>query len=158
MHGKHRSIIVISTMLAALALASPAAASSEAVDVEGRQAVSTGGQCPEGSFVMSGDLDGCWTTDSFRLVAANPSGVVVGSGTETFVGCIGSRCGTLSFSFVFVGRFDAAGAEVRGGCHHPVKGGTGDFAGARGELNFVDDPDGSWLPPADYSGHVVFRD
>lgn len=152
-----RRAAVFAAIAAVLTLAGPVAATPGAVPVEGRQEVADGGSCPGATFVMSGDLEGCWTTDTFQLVAAGPNGIVVGSGTETFTGCIGSRCGSLFFSFVFVGRFDAVEAEVWGGCHHPIRGGTGDFAGATGTLNFVDLPDGSGLPPANYSGRIIFR-
>jgi hypothetical protein len=154
-----RSLVAIGAAVLLLAgtlgLATTANAASSAISVSGHQEVSLGGVCPAGTFVMSGDLEGCWTTDSFNLVAAGPNGIVVGSGTETFVGCIGERCGSLFLTFVFVGRFDAAGVELWGGCHHPIRGGAGDFAGARGVLNFVDDPDDTALPPADYSGRIV---
>jgi len=149
--------LVLAATLAVLTLASPAAAASGATTVMGRQAVVSGGPCPDGSFTMSGDLVGCWTTDSIEFKAFGPNGVVVAHGTETFTGCIGSRCGTLSLTFVFVGRFDATGAELWGGCHHPIRAGSGDFAGATGEINFVDDTDGSELPPADYRGRIVFH-
>jgi hypothetical protein len=150
-------IATASILIATLGLPTTALAGPGATSVAGRQVVASGADCPGATFVMTGDLDGCWTTDTFDLVAAGPNGIVVGRGSETFVGCIGSRCGTLSLSFVFVGKFDAAGAELWGGCHHPILGGTGDFAGARGAFNFVDLPDGSGLPPADYSGRIVWH-
>ena len=106
------------------------------------------------TFEMSGDLVGCWYLDDFAAKAATPSGIFVGRGHETFVGCIRAQCGTLTFSFVFIGQFDASGAEIRGACHHPVVGSTGGLAGASGSINFVDDPDGTGLPPADYSGRI----
>jgi len=135
----------------------PTASAAPSTQVTGRQvAVDTcdGRSGAVATFVMTGDLEGCWYLDEFEPRAATPSGFFVGAGRETFVGCIGSRCGTLTFSFVFIGQYDVTGAEIRGACHHPITGGTGGLAGASGAINFVDDPDGSGLPPADYMGRV----
>ena len=145
-------------LIGTFALVTTAYAEPGATAVLGRQvAVDTCGGASGGAatFVMTGDLDGCWYTDTFDLVAAGPNGLVVGVGQERFVGCIDDSCGTLFLKFVFVGKFDAGGAELWGGCHHPILGGTGDFAGATGAVSFVDDPDGSGLPPADYTGRVI---
>jgi hypothetical protein len=135
----------------------PSALATSTTQVSGRQVpVETcdGKAGAAATFEMSGDLVGCWYLDDFAPKAATPSGIFVGGGRETFVGCIRSRCGTLTFRFVFIGQYDATGAEIRGACHHPVVGGTGGLAGASGSINFVDDPDGSGLPPADYSGRI----
>ncbi|MEW5991051.1 MAG: hypothetical protein AB1736_06855 [Chloroflexota bacterium] len=94
-----------------LGLAAAVSAHPGAVAVAGSQVVATGGACPGATFVMSGDLEGCWTTETFDTVAAGPHGIVIGRGTETFVGCIGSRCGTISFTFTFVGKSTRAGSS-----------------------------------------------
>ena len=148
----------LAALIGTFSLATSVLGASGATSVAGRQVPvesCNGVAEAAASFEMTGNLDGCWYADSFNLTAASPGGVVVVSGLEHFVGCISTKCGTLFFKFVFVGKFDAAGAELSGGCHHPILGGTGDFVGASGELNFEDDPDGSSFPPADYSGRVV---
>ena len=107
-------------------------------------------------------LLGLWYTRTFVLGVLTPSGVLTATGTEEFVGCLdvnGNRTcdasdpdGTLSFTFRFSGKFDPVTfAEMHGRCHHPVVGGTGDFAGATGVLRFKDDPVAGC---AFYSGHL----
>ena len=43
-------------------------------------------------------------------------------------------------------------AQEHGRCHHPITGGTGDFAGATGVLRFKDDPVAGC---SYYSGHLT---
>ena len=160
-----RRVRIIAAAVTVAALAMPASAFASppgVISVSGHQEVDLGGDCPDigavATFVMTdGDLEGCWYTDSFNVVAAGPSGMIVGSGTEHFVGDIGSWSGTLFLKFNFVGKFDAGGAELWGGCRHPIRGGTEDFDGANGVVVFTDLPDGSGLPPADYTGQIVLR-
>ncbi len=79
------------------------------------------------------------------------SGGVQGGGTETFVGCLdanangtcdtGDLAGTIDFEFTFTAKYDPSfTTELHGRCHHPIVGGTGDFAGVTGVLDFKDDP------------------
>ena len=101
------------------------------------------------SYTMTGDLVGCWYTDTVVLTGVQPSGGVELSGTEHFVGCLdlngdercgaGDPSGTFATTFTFTGKFDASGNELRGRCHHPIEAGTGGFAAATGVLNFTDD-------------------
>jgi hypothetical protein len=88
-----------------------------------------------------GSLDGCWYTyvDSARI---NPSGTYVERGTEVFVGCLdGTSCGTFETTYTFTAKYtdDTFAEEIHGRCHHPIVGGTGDFAGATGVVLFKDD-------------------
>ena len=49
--------------------------------------------------------------------------------------------GTIDFSYTFTAKYDPTFTmELHGRCHHPVVGGTGDFAGVTGVLDFQDDP------------------
>ena len=48
--------------------------------------------------------------------------------------------GTLSFRFLYWGKFGPETRSIWGSCWHPVTGGTGDFAGAEGVLTMVDTP------------------
>lgn len=92
-------------------------------------------------IAMSGSLDGCWYT----YVSAsrfNPSGTYVEQGTELFVGCLdGMACGTFETVYTFTGKYtdDTFAEEIHGRCEHRIVGGTGDFAGAKGVINFKDD-------------------
>lgn len=99
-------------------------------------------------FTMSGSLVGCWYSvdliDKFQ-----DNGTLQETGHELFVGCIdsggdgscsGDPTGTLSFSYVFTGKFDPVTfEEIKGRCTHHVDEGTGGFAQASGVINFKDD-------------------
>lgn len=88
-------------------------------------------------YLMTGALDGCWWVDTFELQPHPAQAGMLARGTEHFTGCLGSVCGTFTTTYTYTARFDGA-TELHGRCHHPVTGGTGGFAGARGELNFTD--------------------
>jgi hypothetical protein len=107
-------------------------------------------------------LVGGWKTTSFSYGVITPSGVVTGTGTEEFDGCLDANgdgacgasepTGTLDFSFEFSGKYDPITfAQQHGRCHHPITGGTGSFAAATGVLHFKDDPATGC---SYYSGHV----
>ena len=76
------------------------------------------------------------------------NGALQETGHELFVGCVdsggdgscsGEPTGTLSFSFVFTGKFDPMTfEEIKGRCHHHVDEGTDGFAQASGVINFKD--------------------
>ena len=108
-------------------------------------------------------LIGWWRTTSFQLGVITPSGVVTGTGTEEFEGCLDANgdascggsepAGTLRFSFTYSAKFDPVTfAQQHGRCHHPITGGTGDFADATGVLRFTDDPAAGC---SFYSGHLT---
>ena len=140
-------------------IAQPAAAS--VISVSGTQAFASsdpvGAACiaadpvPGGApavFTMSGSLAGCWylvdVVDKFQ-----DNGALQETGHELFVGCLdrgddgscsGDPSGTLSFSYVFTGKFDPVTfEEIKGRCHHHVDEGTDGFAQASGVVNFKDD-------------------
>ena len=56
------------------------------------------------------------------------------SGTERFVGCIGTRCGALAFRFRGGFVADLATSTLRGGRTLVVTGGSGGLAGAQGTV------------------------
>ena len=64
----------------------------------------------------------------------SPSGRAWISGTERFVGCIGTRCGALTFRFRGGFVADLATSTLRGGRTLVVTGGSGGLAGARGTV------------------------
>ncbi len=62
--------------------------------------------------------------------------------------------GKLRFSFKYWAQFDATGALVWGSCVHPITGGTGAFADAKGVLAKVDTPTAQGVSTS-YIGHVT---
>jgi hypothetical protein len=105
--------------------------------------------------VMTGDLNGCWYTDSFTG-RSHPSGTYQETGTETFVGCLadGTTCGTFGTTYQFEGKFAPDGSEIFGRCQHPIVSGSGTegFAGVSGRVDFKDDVDAGLLL---YRGHLT---
>jgi hypothetical protein len=108
------------------------------------------GLVPALSNTMTGSLIGCWYTDTFSQVQSGPDGQILAIGTEHFLGCLDAdrdrtctgrdRRGSLAFIYAFEGTFDKQGHEIRGGCQHPIMSGTGDFKGAKGRIDFNDNP------------------
>ena len=101
---------------------------------------------------LSGSLDGCWYT----YVSAskfNPSGTYIEQGTEIFVGCYGTACGTFETTYTFTAKYvdETFAEEIHGRCHHPIVAGTGDFATAKGVMLFKDDVVNLKY---DYRGHI----
>lgn len=90
---------------------------------------------------MHGSLSGCWYT----YVSAsqfNPSGTYIEQGHELFIGCLETlACGTFETVYTFTAKYtdDTFSQEIHGRCEHSIVDGTGDFAGAKGVINFKDD-------------------
>jgi len=96
------------------------------------------GSCGNGTgYLMTGDLEGCWWIDTFNVKPLPVQGTLLARGEEHFIGTLGGRYGTFTTTYTFTAKFDGA-TELHGRCHHPITGGTGVFAGARGVLNFTD--------------------
>jgi hypothetical protein len=170
--------IIIMLAIAALAVAAgvtatgAAAAGAGTIQVDGVQTLVSIGDPYDPAddlYWMAGygggrpGLVGWWRTTSFRYGVLTPSGVVTGTGTEEFDGCLDANgdgtcglsepTGTLTFAFEFSGKYDPITfAQQHGRCHHPVTGGTGSFDGATGVLRFTDDPATGC---SYYSGHVT---
>jgi hypothetical protein len=106
-------------------------------------------------LVMTGDLNGCWYTDSFTG-RSHPSGTYQETGTETFVGCLadGTTCGTFGTTYRFEAKFAPDGSEIFGRCQHPIVSGSGTdgFEGVSGRVDFKDDVDAGLLL---YRGHLT---
>lgn len=144
---------LVTVCVVAATTAVSGASGNSGSSVQGIQTPVGSGSCFDAaaldSYTMTGDLVGCWYTDTFLLIGVQPSGVVNLSGTEHFVGCLdmngdktcgaGDPSGTLATTFTFTGKFDASGNELHGRCHHPIVSGTGGFAAAAGVINFTDD-------------------
>lgn len=101
---------------------------------------------------LTGSLYGCWYT-YVSSSQFNRSGTYQEKGAEIFVGCLNGTCGTFETTYTFTGKFvdDTFAEEIHGRCHHPIVGGTGDFAGAKGVINFKDDVVNHKF---DYKGHI----
>jgi hypothetical protein len=146
-------------------VAAPASASEN--QVSGIQSPGGTPVCGDTSaFTMTGDLVGCWYTDTSNQKKGNQSASgkyqVIYTGTEHFTGCLdsdrdggcsGDPTGTFYTTYTFTAQYDLTPTEIRGRCHHPIVSGTGDFAGATGVINFKDDVSNGTSP---YMGHVGF--
>ena len=160
-------VLLLGAMSVLALIAVQASVGASATIVRGDQwaAVPTG-QCLEPSdfapYWMTGDLVGCWYTDTFEVIQANDNlgGKFKASGTEHFVGCLdtngdgscaGEAMGRFNTTFVFTAKFAPSGDEIHGRCHHPIVGGTGAFAGASGGISFKDIPSEGRFP---YHGEI----
>jgi len=105
-------------------------------------------------LVMTGDLNGCWYTDSFTG-QSRPSGTYQETGTETFIGCLagGTTCGTFGTTYQFHAKFAPDGSEIFGRCQHPIVSGSGTegLKGVSGRVDFKDDVDAGLF---NYRGHL----
>jgi hypothetical protein len=139
----------------------PASADSGAVQVGGIARLDSDQEiCDRGAeeifpaLVMSGDLNGCWYTDSFTG-QSHPSGTYQETGTETFIGCLadGTTCGTFGTTYQFHAKFAPDGSEIFGRCQHPIVAGSGTegFKGVSGRVDFKDDVDAGLF---NYRGHL----
>jgi len=142
---RSRALGVFAAGAAALAVAAPAGAAT-AIPISGTQTVVDE---DAGTFKMQGSLVGDWAITSFHVLATKPR--FHAKGTERFSGCLdrgrdgscaGDPSGTLRFTIDYTALFDPAGSEnlVWGACLHPVTGGSGPFAGARGVIVMADTP------------------
>jgi hypothetical protein len=129
---------------AALGVASSASAAT--VPISGTQTVVDENA---GTFKMHGSLVGDWAVTTFHVLDTAP--VFHARGTERFSGCLdrgldgsckGDPSGTLKFAMDYKALLDPAGSQnlVWGACLHPVTGGTGAFAKARGVIVMADTP------------------
>jgi hypothetical protein len=127
--------------------ATAASPAQKPVKVKGTQTVVDEAK---GIFQMHGSLVGRWVVTSFELHYADGSELAI-SGTERFRGCHDTNAdgscgaaepsGTLRFTFVYWATLDPKTEQlVRGQCVHPVTGGTGAFAKAKGFLIMYDRP------------------
>jgi len=142
------------TALALTAAAAPAVpVGATTTSVSGNFVFDTAGICegaPDGfgdfTFVISGDLDGCWYTNVGRgWDLGPPSGLYFEVGREVFVGTVrGGPEGTFSTTYTFESRWDPSytthGKEIWGRCQHViVRGsGTGGLHGATGLIGRTD--------------------
>jgi hypothetical protein len=142
----HRARVVgaIAATAAALTVAVPAGAAT--IPLSGTQTVVDENA---GTFKMHGSLVGDWAITTFDVIDTAP--VLHAKGTERFVGCLdrgrdgscnGDASGTMKFTIDYSALFDPPGSKnlVWGACLHPVTGGTGAFAGARGVIVMADTP------------------
>ncbi len=124
------------------------------------------GVAPFQSNAMAGSLIGCWYTDTFNPIPNTPSGVIIATGAEHFVGCLDAKrtgacageapTGTLAFTYKFEGKFDpVTDNEIAGRCQHRILFGTGGFAEATGRIDFKDNVTNG---TSNYRGHITLAD
>ncbi len=109
---------------------------------------------------MSGDLEGCLYAfiDDFQCAG---DGNYSEQGRELFVGTYKGHPGTFRTTYTFEAKFEGcengsySGAEISGGCHHPIVegSGTGIFKGVTGVMDFVDNVKTLHFP---YTGYLKF--
>ena len=147
-----RRILVLAVAMVVLALAAPASAGG-ATQISGvglfdgvfgdrGDCDGTGTGSWDLAISISGDLNGC-LYQTFVDGAFRPGGAYFEVGTEVFVGCLGTKCGTFDTTYVFSGEYEEIAnfdTEIFGRCQHPIVGnsGTADFLGATGRLDFKD--------------------
>ena len=93
------------------------------------------------TFVISGDLDGCWYTNIGRgWDLGPPSGLYFEVGRELFVGEYRGRSGTFTTTYTFESRWDPSyttgGTEIWGRCQHLIVRGSG-TGGLRDVSGFI---------------------
>jgi len=154
--------VLVGFAAAVAVVAVQAAAGAGATVVRGDQLLPGPTECLDGTpgsnYRMAGDLVGCWYTDTGEVRNETPSGVVIVSGTERFVGCLNTNgnqtcdpdepSGTFRTAYTFTGKYAASGVEIHGRCHHPIIEGSGTvgFAGASGVISFTDIPSEGRFP------------
>ena len=152
----------LATAILALSAAS-AAANPQTVHVGGTQTIVDEGA---GLYRMHGGLLGKWYILTFDTIYAS-NAMLVGSGTERFDGCLDRNhnhvcnatdpSGSLRFDFIYWATFNpSTGRLIEGNCVHPITGGTGGFANARGLLTMHDSPVGNDVRTT-YTGVVVLH-
>jgi len=116
-----------------------------------------------GLYKMRGSLVGKWQYIPKEVLHNTPT-LYAEAGVEVFNGCIDLRprdakCtrsddrGELHLAFLYWASFDRDGNLIKGQCVHPITGGKGAFAGARGTLRMVDTPVGDQVRTT-YRGHI----
>jgi len=143
------------TVLVAVAPPVAAHAAPGTTQLKGLLVPDTSGVCTDhsasfGTYVVSGTLAGCWYIDTFDVQHESHAGGFVASGTETFVGCLGARCGRFFTTYTFTARYIGE-IEAHGRCHHPIVGGEGGFENVSGVINMHDLPNGS----STFRGHLT---
>ena len=129
----------LATSLALTATAAPSIpAGAATTPVSGTFVLDIGSACtdpPDGfyelTFVISGDLEGCWYTNIDRgRDLGPPSGLYFEAGREVFVGTVrGGPEGTFSSTYRYEGQWDpnftSGGTEIWGRCQHLIVRGSG---------------------------------
>jgi hypothetical protein len=140
----------------------PAAFAAAPVTVSGTQTIVNE---QLGQFEMHGSLIGKWNVTAWAPHYQTASRIAA-TGKERFTGCLdtnrsracdaGEPAGTMRFTFVYWATFNpATKALVRGACVHPVLGGTGDFAKAKGVILMNDRPTAKGVRTT-YSGTLEY--
>jgi hypothetical protein len=146
MAAQHHSRTLATALLGLAICCALTAASAQAkvVSVSGTQTVVDE---EAGTYRMEGDLVGGWKITSFKELATSP--LYQAKGTEAFRGCIdrghdgsctGDPSGKLRLRFRYWALFASDESLRAGACWHPIVGGSGAFAGARGAFQMLDAP------------------
>jgi hypothetical protein len=180
-----RTVILAGIALAAACVSNAPETVAKSVDVPATVATSTGGaatsadrrtvpvagrQIPvdadNGLYKMRGSLVGDWRYIPKEVLHDVPT-LYAEAGVEIFNGCIDRRprdgkCtardyrGELHLAFLYWASYDLDRNLIKGQCVHPITGGKGAFAGARGRLDMVDRPVGDEVQTT-YRGRIVLN-
>jgi hypothetical protein len=118
------------------------------------------------ALLMTGDLEGCLHVFVEESRCYPIDGTYLESGTELFDGTYRGETGTFRTTYTFQGRYEGcnpdngtfAGAELSGGCQHPIVRGSGEgvFAGlTAGRFDIEDDIAAANFP---YTGFLSWSD
>ena len=176
--ARRTAVLAGLTLTMAWAGAAPAAVATPTTDAarssEPRTVRVSGRQIPvdvaNGWWEMRGALVGTWHAVPLTVLHSDPNRPTLYSdaGVEVFTGCIDrrprdGRCtardyrGELHATFLSWASFESDGTTlIQGQCVHPITGGKGAFAGARGLITMVDRPVGDQIRTT-YSGDIVLN-
>jgi hypothetical protein len=163
--GRSGWLVLVAGAVVGLALVTPGVAGAATIPVTGTFFGTSDGTC--GDFVQTGVIfrehcDGfkeTWTGDisgtgtfTVDLAVNVANGEIHESGSETFVGCVDTNCGTLTWDYHDSGKTDfTTGIDIETHGEQHFTGGTGDLAGASGSVRFSSIGGN----PATYEGQVV---
>ncbi len=161
--------LVLAIACAGITPAAAAESAEEEHRSSGSRSVRVAGQqipvdVTNGLYDMRGSMIGSWQYIPTKVLHDVPT-LYAEAGVEVFTGCIDrrpkdGRCtdrdyrGELHLAFLYWASFDLSGNLLKGQCVHPVTGGKGAFAGARGLLTMVDRPVGDEVRTT-YRGYVA---
>lgn len=152
-----RALVTVLAASAALGAFAVSAGGAKNTQIAGQGAYDGDGTCTNSPYVdlfaldLTGDLVGCLYSE-WEQTVGTPSGVYQEKGVETFDGCLadGVTCGTFTTAYTWTAKFGPEG-QINGRCQHPITGGTEDFEGITGRLDFKDDVA---TGIATYRGHI----
>jgi len=155
------SVVLAAAACVAAMLMSAQASAGGAARISGVGYFDEDDDCDSGSvgadfaLILTGDLEGCLYV-FVETAEYTPSGTYVETGTELFVGAVG----TFETDYRFEAKYEdpaTLNGEIFGRCQHVIVegSGTGVFDGVSGRIDFKDDIAAGDFP---YRGSLQFTD